>query len=272
MCNAKENSEYNLELSEPEKIDFRNIPFNYDIYFKDKQLRLPQCKHERPFKETQLSTAKVKDNNGKSWKVERYEYKTCNECGHPLVAMDPCRGERVCECGLTNKRVMMINDFDLQKQQCREPLRDSKTSQTLEEEKFLEHFRRNNRRKKIKTKAQIELEKENKSTYIKVQPRTPQQEWRKAQYILTLGTISSQLLMTKDQKDRVKHVINNHPLNVIHSRVDQRTTIAGICRYVLMKDGRGTELRYNRSAFKFAGLNETNYNVIKRNLERLGIL
>ncbi len=272
MCTDNKELNSNLELSEHEKIDFRNIPFNYDIYFKDKQLRLPQCKHERPFKDVQVSTSNVKDDNGKSWKVERYEYKTCNECGHPLITIDSSRGERVCECGLTNKRQVMINDWDLQKQHSSEDLRDSKTSQTHEEEKFLEHFRRNNRRKKIKTKAQLELEKENESTFIKVQPRTPQQEWRKAQYILTLGTISSQLLMTKNQKDRVKDVINKHSLNVIHSRVDQRTTIAGICRYILKKDGRGKELRFNRSAFKFAGLNETNYNVIKRNLDRLGIL
>jgi hypothetical protein len=28
---------------------------------------------------------------GKSWKVERYGYKSCSECGYPLVAMDPIR-------------------------------------------------------------------------------------------------------------------------------------------------------------------------------------
>jgi hypothetical protein len=271
LCNTIKNPDLNIDLPEPEKLDFRNKEFNYDIYFKDKSFRLPQCKHERPFNDSTILKERVTDINGKSWKVERYEYKSCSECGHPLVAMDPLRGERVCECGMTNKRVMMIADTELKWQGSKDKLRDSKTSQTYEEEKFLEQFRRNNRKKNIITHAQKEMEKENKSTHIKVHPRTPIQEWRKAQYILTLGAISSQLLMNKSQKDRVKHIIEKHSLKTIHSRMDQRITIAGICRYILMKDGRGSELRYNRSAFKFAGLDETKYEVIRRNLDRLGI-
>jgi hypothetical protein len=49
------------------------------------------------------------DIKGKSWQVERYDYKSCSECGHPLVAIDLLKGERVCECGMTNKRIIIAD-------------------------------------------------------------------------------------------------------------------------------------------------------------------
>jgi hypothetical protein len=59
--------------------------------------------------------------------------------------------------------------------------------------------------------------------------------------------------MTKPQKDKVKRII------------------AGICRYILLKERNGGELRFNRSVFKFIGLNEATYNIIENNLKRLRI-
>ncbi|MBZ2166338.1 TFIIB-type zinc ribbon-containing protein [Methanobacterium spitsbergense] len=268
MCNAiKENLDTNLE-SEPEKKEF-----NYDEFFKDKEFHLPQSKHERPSKEITLLSSRITDDKGKSWGIERYEYKTCIEpnCGYPLVAIDALRGERVCEgCGLTNKHQVMIADMDLKQQHSEEPLRTSEDAGdiTHDEEKVLTHIKKRAKKKEYTTKVR-EAELENRN--CKLQVKTPMQDWRKKQYILTLGTISSQLLMTRDQKKRVKHIINKHSLVQIHSRVDQKTTIAGICRYILMKDGRGKELRFNQSVFKFVGLNESNYNVIKRNLDRLRV-
>ena len=246
MCNAINESNTNSEIVEHEVIDF-----NYDKYFKGKILKLPKCEHERPTQEI-IRVGKIKNpyNNDKLIPLERHEYKTCYGCGGELVAVDRSRGEKVCDqCGMTNKRVMMTNDFVLQKQCSPEKLNDSKTTGYTPTEK---RFLKSRKRKGLKT-------------------RTTKEDWRKAQHILTLGTISSQLFMTVLQINRVKRIIDDHSLHVIHSRVDQKITIAGICKYIMMKDGRGKGMGYNNSAFKFVGLNEFNYAVIKRNLDRLGV-
>ena len=47
MCNTIKDPDLNVGLPSPEKLDFRNKPFNYDIYFIDKTFQLPQCEHER---------------------------------------------------------------------------------------------------------------------------------------------------------------------------------------------------------------------------------
>jgi hypothetical protein len=266
LCNAVNDSNIDTKLLEPEKLDFRNKPFNYDIYFKDKKFHLPLCKRERPFKESKILDKRHTDIKGKSWGIERYDYKECFKCGHPLIAMDPLRGERVCECGLTNKRAIMIVDMDLKKQRTNEPLRTKEDSLTFEEKKFIKRYRANNRKKGIKTFTTHE-----KVQNVKVQVDTSMQSWRKKQYVLILGTISSQLLMSKPQKDKVKDIIDEHSLKMFHNRVDQHTIIAGICRYILMKDRNGGELRFNRSVFQFVGLNEANYGIIKVNMERLGL-
>jgi len=220
----------------------------YNKLFKGKEFRLPQSKHERPIIESEIETRKDPE-TGEIKKVEVNEYGTCLECGYPLVALDRHHAERVCECGVTNKKVILLHDTDIKQQQSSEKLRSSKdTGYTDDEIRFLK-----SRKKKVP------------------QTRTPKTDWRKSQYYLTLGNISSQLMMTKIQKDKVKEIIDQHSLHMIHSRVDARTTIAGICRYILKQDGRGRELQYNKSAFKFVGLNKSNYDVIERNLKRIGI-
>lgn len=47
LCNIIKDPDLNVGLPSPEKLDFRNKPFNYDIYFIDKTFQLPQCEHER---------------------------------------------------------------------------------------------------------------------------------------------------------------------------------------------------------------------------------
>lgn len=248
MCNAiKENLDTNSD-SEPEIKEF-----NYDVYFKDKKLKLPKCQHERPLQEvTQYGRIKDKEGNLSDLPIEKHEYNTCHECGGELVALDRSRGEKVCDqCGMTNKHVKMTNDYILQKQCSPEKLNDSKTTEyTPTEKKFL----KSKKRKGLKT-------------------RTSKADWRKAQHVLTLQTITKQLFMTKPQIDQVKSILDDHSLKIIHSRVDRKITIAGICRYILLKDGRGrgNELRFNISAFKFIGLDNSNYHVIEHNLKRLGI-
>ena len=205
--------------------------------------------------------------NGKPWRVERYEYKTCHECNYPLVAMDPLRGERVCECGMTNKIKIMIADMDLKKQHSGEPLNNPKSGYTYDERKYLKKVRR----AKHKTRTRVEeTKKGNHGVYLKNNTKTS--DWKKKQYILALGIISSQLLMTKTQKKKVEEIIVTHSLSMIHSRVNHKTTIAGICRYVLMKDSFSAgELRFNRSVFEFVGLSKPTYNIIEHNLKRLGL-
>lgn len=113
MCNAKENIDFNIELSEPgnliTKCVNKDVSVCYDIFFKNQRFNLPLSRHERPFKEVKILDERIDDYNGKSWGIEKYEYKTCPECGSSIIAIDPLRGERVCECGLTNKRGIMIN-------------------------------------------------------------------------------------------------------------------------------------------------------------------
>lgn len=227
------------------KIDVKKL---YNELFKEKEFILPQSKHERPIIESEIETRKDPE-TGEIKKVEVNEYGTCLECGFPLVALDRHHAERVCECGVTNKKIILLHDNDIKQQQSPDKLRSSKdTGYTDDEIRFMR-----SRHKKVP------------------KVRTPKADWRKSQHYLTLGNISSQLMMTKYQKDKVKEIIDKHSLHIIHSRVDARTTIAGICRYVLKQDGRGRELRYNISAFKFVGLNKSNYDVIERNLQRLGI-
>ena len=96
------------------------------------------------------------DIKGKSRKVERYEYKSRLECGHPLVAMDPFRGERVCECGMTNKRVMMTADTELKWQGSKDPLRNNKDSLTYDEIQVLNHIRTHDKQEGFTTGAKIE--------------------------------------------------------------------------------------------------------------------
>lgn len=222
----------------------------YNELFKEKEFKLPQSKHERPIIESEIKTIKDLE-SGEIKKVESNIYGTCKECGYPLVALDRHHAERVCECGVTNKKIILLNDAELEKNYSPEPLRSSKdTGYTDDEKRFF------------------------KSQHKKV-PKTftPKPQWRKSQHILTVNSIGSQLMMTKPQIDEVKRIIDTHSLRLIHSRVNSKIIIAGICRYILLKEGRGlgNELRFNRSVFKFIGLDNSNYNIIKLNLQRLGI-
>ena len=268
MCDVTENLKVDNELIEPE------TNFNYDEFFKDRHFNLPGLPHERPVKE-EIQIGR-KEYNGKEWKVCKVEYSTCHECEYPLQTVDHHRGERICECGLTNKKVEFIKDYIFSKQNTPGKLRTSKDSMTYEEERVLKHIHTKERKKNITThvreKAKEDAEKENKKIH-RLHVKTPRTDYNKKQYTLTLEIIASQLFMTSLQVDAVKSIINKYPLTTIHSRVHHRTTIAGICRYVLLKDGRGkgNELRFNRTAFKFVGLSDSNYNIIKSNLSRLGI-
>ena len=267
MCNAINESNTNSELPKlviPRYVN-KDVTVTYDIYFKNKTFSLPLCAHEKPFKEVKLTNNKIKE-YGKEWKVEKYEYKTCHECGGELVAMDRSRGERVCECGMTNKRVMMIADTELEWQGSKDTLRNSKDSLTYDERKVLKVIHKHEKKRGITTKVREKAKKK-----VKVQVKTPMKDYRKSQYAIIVDSISSQLFMTKPQKDRVKSIIDKHSLRMFHNRIGYRTILAGICRYVLMKDNRGKELRFNRSVFEFVGLNKSNYDIIERNLKGLGI-
>ena len=268
MCDAINESKNISKLSKLKILRYVNkdVTVTYDIFFKNETFSLPQCSHERPFKDVKFTDNKIYD-NGKEWKIEKYEYKQCPECGGDLVAMDRSRGERVCECGMTNKRVMMINDCDLDKQYSTEQLHYTGEGYTYDEKKVLKSVRK----AKHKTRTRVkETEKGNRGVYLKNNTKTD--DWRKKQNILMIETISSQLLMNKPQRKRVERFIQKHSLKLVHSRCNKRTIIAGICRYVLMQESRTAgELRFNRSVFKFVGLTEPTYSIIKRNLDRLGV-
>jgi transcription initiation factor TFIIIB Brf1 subunit/transcription initiation factor TFIIB len=278
MCNSVKDSNSNSELPKqliPRYVN-KDVTVTYDIFFKNETFNLPLCSHERPFKEVKFTDDKIYK-YGKDWKIEKYEYKTCPECGGELVAMDRSRGERVCECGMTNKRVMMIADTELIWQGSKDKLHTTKDSLTFEEKKVLKEIHKRAKQKGYKTAVgHIEANKKKKQgkdyKKEKVHVKTPMKDYRKSQYIIIMDNIGSQLFMTNPQKDKVKSIINKHSLRMFHNRIGYRTIIAGICRYVLMKESMSAgELRFNRSVFKFVGLTEPTYSIIKRNLEWLGL-
>ncbi len=277
MCNAIKESNSSSELPKqviPRYVN-KDVTFTYDIYFKDKTFNLPLVAHERPFKEVKFLDKKI-SKDGREWKIEKYEYKTCPECGGYLVALDRSRGERVCECGMTNKRVMLIADTELKWQGSKDKVRKKEEFLTYDELKVIKHIHKKAKQEGYNTAVgHIEANKKKKQgkkyKKEKIQIKTSQKDLNKKRYIMTVGTVASQLLMTKGQKQRVIEIIERFPLPIIHSRLNQQATIAGICRYILKQDGRGNELRYNRSAFQFAGLTEASYNIIERNLKGLGL-
>ncbi|MEN6554371.1 MAG: TFIIB-type zinc ribbon-containing protein [Methanobacterium sp.] len=182
----------------------------------------------------------------------------CPECGFPVKATDVWRGETVCEgCGyvLTHESTEP-NDYELHDTS---PLRPE--TQITTAERNIIYSIKAKRQRKFQTT-------ENFGNY---KAGTQKSDWRKDRHYIVIDTISSMLMMNKTQTNECKEIVKNHSLHEFHSRANTNAILAGICRYVLEKDGRGRELRYTRDAFNLNGLTRDKYKVIKRNLDELEV-
>ena len=95
------------------------------------------------------------------------------------------------------------------------------------------------------------------------------QKWRKTHYYLTVHRVNTSYIMTKGQKTRAKEIIDKFPLYKIHSRINNKAIILGICIYIMRKDGRGRQIHFTKGLPIEFGLKKQHYNVIERNLDRL---
>jgi len=187
-----------------------------------------------------------KEYNGRKWHVEHSQLGECPECHYPVKATDSWRGETVCkQCGLViSDRAPALPDQELMKNRSTDKI--NKGSKTTHDEKEA-------------------LKRAGKP----VINHTDMKDWRKAQKILEIDRISNQLMMTKQQREIVREIVRTHNLRNFHRRLNTDAIIAGICRYVLVKQNRVKELRYNREPFVSVGLNKQGYRVIERRLNAL---
>lgn len=72
------------------------------------------------------------------------------------------------------------------------------------------------------------------------------------------------------QKEEVQDIIDTYPLNKIHSRVNYKAVIAGICMYVLrLFNAKRGDLKYSNKIFSSHGLTKNNYVIMNKNLDKL---
>lgn len=192
--------------------------------------------------------------------VMKVTLKSCPECGWPVKANDYKHGAVSCEgCGLVLNHIIF--------QEAPENLKADK---------------------KIGSKRiDLQAEKEWHGNYNKLNPGFKEtinrlnkvapyhlrgdDDCRTDAYYAKVDVIASQLHMNTNQSDIIKHVLNTWPMKTIHSRVGYQTIIAGLCRYLLCKEGHTGGIRFNIPAFRDNGLNKDNYEIIKNNIKRLKI-
>lgn len=220
--------------------------FDYDKFFLN--FNIPYARHQRIIKSIEPLKKKI-EKKGKLWAVMHTEFTTCPHCEHPIMARDDKRGEFVCEgCGtVSGTGIKLSNNNEVEENRETSPL-NSSDRYTKQEQEF------------VKKTTNRQLKQCNK------------QSWRKTQYIMQIGILNTSLMMNKNQKDKIKFIINKYSLRSIHGNADYMIIIAGVCRYILIKDGRGKELRFNREPFNLVGLTKQNYKIIKTNLDKLQVL
>lgn len=220
--------------------------FDYETYFKNNPIAHSNQNRFEKSRELLKDPTLFK---GKLRFVERVEYGECDECHAPIKLSDYWRGELVCKgCGLVmNDHMATLPDHELMQHTSTDKLETgSKVT--------------DNERRALKRAGKVVIEHTDKS------------EWRKASYILEIDIISSQLMMTRQQKQIVREILETHKLREFHRRLNSKAIIAGICRYVLVKHNRVKELRYNREPFVSVGLDKQGYKVIERRLNAMSDL
>jgi hypothetical protein len=202
-------------------------------------------------KELQL-TGNLDLGDKRVFEIQRIEYDVCGFCGHELIAEDYGKGVRVCEgCGTVENTYV----FEKPSLKSGEDLPENDGKLRPDERNVINLER--------KRKARIRKTKVKQ----KVIHKTPTKTQRRDQYLMALSNISGQLHMNAHQYDCVEHVLLKYPLKMICTRVDHRTIIAGLCRYILVREGRGNELKFSRAVFKSNGLDKDNYGVIEKHIK-----
>jgi uncharacterized Zn finger protein (UPF0148 family) len=223
----------------------------YEKYFNG--FNIITAKHDRKRKSTKILDTKVLY-KGLEWPVEKIEYGVCEECKHPVFALDTYRGETVCErCGYVKNSIHLTDDRELLIQHG--IIVDEGTESTA-------HNKPNNLSKSGKYIQK--LNKHDRLCWVDNKKKV----WRKSQYAIFVDIVSSNYMMTSYQKQRAKEVIDKFSLSQIHSRINHNAIITGICIYFMKKDGRHVLIK-NNSFCKEVGLNNNSYKVIKKNMDSL---
>lgn len=244
---TKQEQEIKVEEKKTEK-DYLTI---FDIYYKE--FNVVDAYHD---------LFESIEHTGRSYTVGRIrkpimkvEIKACPVCKHPIKSYDYHRNEVICDkCGLVvptytydpgdyNPDELPWNDGRLRKDELRVIGLERKRKERIE---------------KTKSKA-------------KVKHQSSKGEWRKKQYFFALEIISTQLEMKKNQREIIKGVLDTYPINMFHGWLGHKTIIAGLCRYLLCREGRGRELRFTRAVFKENNLTSENYEKISKRIKELKI-
>lgn len=250
MSATKNKQEQEIRVEEKKKTEKDYLAI-FDTYYKE--FNVVDAYHDL-FESIELT--------GRSYTVGRIhkpimkvEIKACPVCKHPIKSYDYHRNEVVCDkCGVVvstytydpgdyNPNELPWNDGRLRKDELRVIGLERKRKRKIE------GFNPEN----------------------KVKHQSDMKRWRRKQYINKLDLVAEQLKMTENEKEIVEHVIDTYNLKQIHSRLKYDTIIPAICRYVLCKNGKGSELRFNRAVFKENNVTPENYELMANNIKRLRI-
>jgi len=253
----------------------------YEVYFTD--FKTPYARHNRRMKDSKIVYTRKEVEESKEFKelgivkpIEKIEYGQCYDefifkrpCNHAVSSSD--NGITVCEgCGTVLGYVNLDIGNQIQGDKSNYPdVNYCKTHEKKEDE--LSDFGKH-----------ITDIMEDKSYYKRLTEKEPSiddkgnikykdnsmKNWRKSQKYFHVGTVSTKYMMTPNQRREAKEIIKKYPLIKLHSRINEKAIILGICIYVMKKQGR--HILINKSPYcEELGLSKHNYEVIKRNLDRL---
>ncbi len=192
-------------------------------------------KHKSKF---HLKEAKHYSDPSKNIQYVSLEHSSCIECGHPVKALDDFHGEVVCEgCGLITPYFKYeSHDF----------------SEEFENENF----------------KSLSMQGKRVNGLLKKYQNTKKQRYNDSHNALLVDIIAGYYMMTAYQRQDSKDVIDNFSLKRIHSRLNERAIVLGVCIYFQKKDKRHIKIKDSKYCESF-GLNTHGYRVISNNLNRL---
>lgn len=216
---------------------------NYDASFTNFKIR--DARHYWLNTEIQKCTKKNKK--------ELIDTDNCPDCGADVMANDYHRGELVCkDCGLVLNEITLEIDDPFFKGRSFEKLHVG--NRYLSEEKRV-------------------LTKQHKKDPYKTglhKQEDPIKKLSLNQYYLFVKKVSEELNMGKEEINTVKNILKTYKLKQIHSCLKYEQVTLGICLYILRSNG--YVVSYKNKLINSVGLNKIHYKVIKRNLDKLGVL
>jgi hypothetical protein len=251
------------------KAEIENPQNFYEKYFND--FNITTAKHDQKRKSTKILDTTV-FYKGLEWPVEKIEYSVCEECGHPVFALDTYRGETVCEhCGHVKNSIHLTDDRELLIQHgiivdggAESTAYNKPTNNLSKSGKYIQKLINSGYYYESITQQRPYLNKHDQLCWVDNKKKA----WRKSQYAIFVDIVSSNYMMTSYQKQKAKEIIDKCSLSQIHSRINHNAIITGICIYFMKKDGRHVLIK-NNSFCKEVGLNNNSYAVIKKNMDSL---